>query len=94
MSTLLFILVTIIQLGGNPFIEECQVYPMSATVVDIYENYNCVEFEDKNGNTWLWDDIEDWEIGDNVALIMYNNMTTDSIYDDVILTIKYEGWSE
>lgn len=91
MSTILFILTTIISLGGNPFVEECQVYPLSAEITDLNYKDDIVTFTDYHGEEWTYYGCEDWEIGDGANLIMYNNMTTDSIYDDIILTIKYEN---
>lgn len=89
MSTLLFILATIISLGGNPFTEECQIYPLSVQITDLNYEDDTITFTDFRGENWVYIGCEDWEIGDNANLIMYNNMTSE-IYDDIILTIKYE----
>ncbi len=42
-------------------------------------------------NVWTFEGIEDFSIGDIVALIM-DNVNTDIIYDDVIIMVKYLGW--
>lgn len=90
MSTVLFILATIISLGGNPFAEECHIYPLSAEITDVNYEDDIITITDYSGEEWVYEGCEDWEIGDGASLIMYNNMTLE-IYDDVILTIKYEN---
>lgn len=92
MSTLLFIIQTIILLGGDPSNEACQVYPKDAIVTEIDLENDTFTVTDFGGDDWVIEGVEDWEKGDKIGLIMYNNMTTETIYDDIVLTVRYEGW--
>lgn len=67
------------------------LYPLTTTVTEI-EN-DTVTVEDSNGNLWSFDSAEDWEINDTCALIMDDNSTKD-IYDDVIISTRYQGRME
>lgn len=66
-------------------------YPMSAVVVELDAERDVVVIEDFNGNLWEFESIEDWMVGDICACIM-NDMGTEIIYDDVIVTTKYCGY--
>ena len=41
-----------------------------------------------NGEEWLWEGAEDWEIGDFAAAIMNTN-GTEIVYDDIIINLRY-----
>lgn len=45
-----------------------------------------------SGHQYSFAGIEDWERGCVVACIMSDNGTENYIYDDQILTVKYDGW--
>lgn len=44
-----------------------------------------------DGNVWVFEGIEDFSVGDVVALIM-DDVGTEIIYDDVITMVRYLGW--
>ena len=67
------------------------LYPLSTTITKI--NNDTVTVEDSNGNLWLFDGAEDWEINDSCALIINDNNTKD-IRDDVIISTRYQGRME
>lgn len=67
------------------------LYPLSTTITKI--NNDTVTVEDSNGNLWLFDGAEDWEINDSCVLIMNDNNTKD-IRDDVIISTRYQGRME
>lgn len=67
------------------------LYPLSTTVTEI--NNDTVTVEDSNGNLWLFNGAEDWEINDSCALIMNDNNTKD-IRDDVIISTRYQDRTE
>lgn len=70
-----------------------QTYPATGIVTTVSESGQFVEFTDFNGNQWiLWGDPEDWVCGDRIAVIMSDNGTPDSIYDDKIMSSRYCGW--
>lgn len=62
----------------------CGVVTETDTVNDV------VTIEDYNGNLFQFEGVEDYEEGDIVSCIMYNNNTED-ITDDVIISCRYSG---
>ena len=68
-------------------------YPLTAVVVDLDYNEDVLVLEDGAELVWEFEGIEDFEIGDIVSLLMWDNNTPDSIYDDVILLVYYSGFS-
>ena len=68
-------------------------YPLTAVVVDLDYNEDILVLEDGAELVWEFEGIEDFEIGDIVSLLMWDNNTPDSIYDDVILLVYYSGFS-
>ena len=66
-------------------------YAMSAHVVECDTRTDVIVLEDCNGNLWEWEGVEDWQEGDCAACIMNNNGTP-SIYDDEIISLRYERW--
>lgn len=69
------------------------LYPLSTTVKSINTTTDTVAVEDYNGNLWEFYGTEDWEVGDRCSLVMDTNGTP-SIYDDPIVSQKYDGRSE
>lgn len=66
------------------------LYPLSARIVSINETANEITAEDVNGNLWGFTGIEDYALGDTVALIM-NSKGTRNIKDDEIVSSRYSG---
>ena len=72
---------------------EHEIYPTSAIVTEITDDL--VTITDFEGRMWqFYDDCEDWMIGDICAVIMDNNSTNETVYDDIILQTRYCGWVE
>jgi len=67
------------------------VYPMGATVVETDRVSDTVIIEESNGNTWAFQGVEDWAVGDGVACIMHDNGTPKWVYDDIIVDVRYTG---
>lgn len=70
---------------------EHNVYPRAAFVSEIKSEDDIVVFADGAGFTWEWAGIEDWGVGDVAAMLMDDNGTPNSIYDDSIVMVRY-GW--
>lgn len=70
-----------------------ELYPACGIVVEIDEENDLVMVEDFNGDIWIFEGIEDWFIGDICAMMMDDN-GTDTIYDDIIVSVRYCGWVE
>jgi hypothetical protein len=65
-------------------------YPLVGRVFAIDSVHDVVFFVDGAGVSWSFRGVEDWCNGDYVACIM-NDMGTESIYDDQIISVKYGG---
>lgn len=72
--------------GGVIHTQASMEYAQVLEVVEI-EN-DLVYFVDWNGNEWIWEGAEDWEIGDYATATMNTN-GTEIIYDDIIVNLKY-----
>lgn len=68
-----------------------QVYALVSEVVELDKANGTVTVEDYNGNLWAFAGVEDWEKGDACAMAM-NDKGTESIYDDEIVNVNYQGW--
>lgn len=69
-------------------------YPKATIVTELdYEN-DLVIIEDFNGFLWSFEGIEDWIVNDICSLLMYDNGTSETIFDDIIVDVHYDGWVE
>ena len=66
------------------------IYGMLGVVVDLNSNEDLVSVSNWNGDIWQFHGVEDWNAGDFVDLVMWDNNTEATIYDDVILSATYE----
>lgn len=71
---------------------QADIYPLAGRVIDVDYDDDCIKILDPSGNEWIWDGAEDWEYGDLVALLMYDE-GTEIIWDDSIVEIRYLGGS-
>ena len=67
-------------------------YPRTATVIEFNYATDTVICRDCADVVWMFEGIEDWAIGDLVSMLMYDNDTPESIYDDEIVMAYYGGW--
>ena len=74
------------------------VYPHMGEVVEVLPKANGeyeITFEDGAGRSWSWlDNSGDWFTGDFVAVIMDDNGTPETVYDDIVVDAKYVGYVE
>lgn len=72
------------------------VYPHMGEVTAVVPKANGeyeVTFTDGVGRSWSWiDDSWDWFTGDFVAVIMDDNGTPETVYDDLVLNARYVGY--
>ena len=66
------------------------LYPKTAKVYAIDRDSDIVTVIDSVGFLWEFYGVEDWEIGDLVSLLMFDN-GTESIFDDEIIKAYYCG---
>ena len=77
-------------LGVFKTTEKTNVYPHTMVVTEIDTKSDLVTATDFTGHEWSFYGIEDWHIGDICSCIMNDN-GTESVKDDVITNIKYNG---
>lgn len=74
------------------------VYPHMGEVTAVTHKANGeyeITFADGVGRQWSWlDDSGDWFTGDFVAVIMDDNGTPETVYDDCVLNARYVGYAE
>lgn len=68
-------------------------YAKTMTVVDVDEDTDIGIAEDATGNLWEFDGIEDLYENDGISVLMCDNGTPQTIYDDVIVDIRYSGFT-
>lgn len=92
MKQIVTTLIIFVLICGCAFGNPQKSYAKSTVVIDVNYNDDLVTVQDFFGNTWQFFGCEDWAEGDICALIMDNNGTSDTIYDDVITNVTYCGW--
>ena len=65
------------------------IYPNAGRIESVDEKTDTFRIVDDAGDIWEMYGIEDFQVGDNVAMIMDSNNTEDTIYDDIILSVRY-----
>lgn len=66
-------------------------YKLNTIVVATNKQNDVVIVEDKGGNLWEFDGVEDWLVGDICELTMFDN-GTENIVDDEISATIYKGY--
>lgn len=61
-------------------------------IIEINEEDDYVVVEDPCGLIWEFDEIEDFDIGDLVLMVMDDMGTPETIIDDVIIDTIYSGY--
>lgn len=85
----LMVIITIFNVFGHAEpVKESNLYPSLFKVIDLLEADNVVVMADDEGNIWEMEDIETWEIGDYMAVVMNDNGTKE-IEDDTIVSVRY-----
>lgn len=69
------------------------LYPATARVVVLDRPSDLVTIETASGYRYQFSGVEDWSVGDFASAIVWNN-GTECIDDDVIITVRYSGWSD
>jgi len=69
-----------------------EYYPRTALVTSLDYTTDCVIATDWAGIEWEFTGIEDWQINDLVSMMMDDNNTPNTIYDDIIVKALYGGF--
>ena len=72
--------------------ENENIYARVAVITNLDFNEDIVEVEDAVGFIWEFEGVEDYMIGDVVAMIMQSDGSPETILDDVILNVTYSGY--
>jgi hypothetical protein len=70
------------------------VYPLTVVIIELDREGDIVTCVDGADNFWEFYGVEDWQTGDYVSLLMDDNGTPETIYDDVITMTLYAGTFE
>lgn len=85
---LIIALITIVSIA------HAELYPMTLMIYDIDVENDLFYATDYSGNqSWVFDEIEDWCVGDLMGIIFDDN-ETENIYDDIAMSYRYCGWIE
>jgi len=87
------VIVAIAILMGIAACASAEQYPQTFVVDRINREQNYMILIDFNGNEWIYENVEDFDCGDIVAVIM-EERGTPTIYDDEIVKIRYTGYME
>lgn len=68
-------------------------YALSTKVVDVNYISDVVTVMDFNGMTWKFTGTDDWMVGDICSMVM-DSRGTELVFDDVIISCKYDGYLE
>ena len=66
-------------------------YPKTTICLAVNHKADTVTVADCNETEWTFAGCQDFEEGDLIALIMNDNGTPDTIWDDTIITARYSG---
>lgn len=67
------------------------MYPKTTICLAVNHQTDTVTVADCNGTKWTFNGCQDFEEGDLIALIMNDNGTPDTIWDDTVVTARYSG---
>lgn len=87
-----FIMILALALVLSISMAYADIYPTTVIVRDFDYQYDLVICEDYNGNEWIFEGIEDWDIDDMISMIM-DDMDTSIIEDDEIIMVRYSGYA-
>ena len=78
--------------GHSP--EQPAIYPACFVVDEIDKENDLLYLTTPAGMVYIWEGVEDYMIGDITAAIMHNNGTDNTITDDIILDLRYVGYTD
>lgn len=67
------------------------LYPLCGVVIELDYQEDIFVVIDGAGMIWLFTECEDWQIGDLIAMIVFDNFTP-YIQDDIVLNYRYCGY--
>lgn len=76
----------------SPAFADANIYARVGIITEIDEEEDFFVIEDSVGFCWEASGIEDYCIGDVVAMVMLDVAGTESILDDIIISTTYSGY--
>lgn len=73
------------------YCDNTEYYANTAVITGFDYARDIVICEDSAGRVWEFYEIDDWEIGDCVSLLL-NNVGTQFVTDDIIVSARYSGF--
>lgn len=92
MKFIALVLGIIASFGGVKNVSDVEIYAKTTVVIEVNYEEDKVVCADFMKRTWSFEGCEDWMVGDIASLLLHNNGTKDSCFDDVVLDAKYDGW--
>lgn len=90
MRKLIILLLCLLLLFGAAS-AETGFYAKAGRIIEFNPAEDEVFFVDGCGLVWCFEGIEDWDIGDIVAALMWDSGTPEDVLDDLILDVEYAG---
>ena len=86
------ILMALLTMVSNAPVQNVEIYAKTTVVIEVNYEDDVVVVADMMKREWSFSGTEDWIEGDIASLLMSNNGTTDTCYDDIVLDARYDGW--
>ncbi len=84
-------IITLVPMTAKADTVEHHLYAKTAVVIELDYDSDTVVLSDGAENLWAFYGIEDWQIDDFASMLMDDNGTPDTIYDDIIVEVTYAG---
>lgn len=79
--------ILLLTIAGSVGVTLSHIYPRSGVITEI--SGDTVTVCDGAGEAWEFTGAEDWEVGDGVSMLMFDNFTN-RITDDYIIKTRYD----
>lgn len=87
MKRLAIVLLVVLLMCASVLLTVSSIYPRYGHIRAVEYDTDLVFIEDRAGQMWIWKGVEDLECGDDIAMLMFNRLTPNTIFDDIILVI-------
>lgn len=94
LAIITFLCLFVVVLGSSKVLaqKENNIYPECLQIVEINQAADIVQGRTCSGLIFSFYGVEDYMLGDLVAVIMDDNGTPDSVLDDIIIDVRYAGY--
>ena len=94
LAIITFLCLFVVVLGSFKVLaqKENNIYPECLQVVEINQATDIVQGKTCSGLIYSFYGVEDYMLGDLVAVIMDDNGTPESVLDDIIIDVRYAGY--